>query len=85
MPSRPAARSLKLSDRFGEIKIRGHSASYLVFVVDQRYRRRRSNAPQGWPDSERPHLTQADPKFLGHLEKRVQVIELGDPHTGRVA
>jgi hypothetical protein len=36
-------------------------------------------------DSERPHLTQADPKFLGHLEKRVQVIELGDPHTGRVA
>jgi hypothetical protein len=39
----------------------------------------------GMADSERPHLTQADPKFLGHLEKRVLVIELGDPHTGRVA
>jgi len=85
MPSRPAARSLKLSDRFGEIKdpwsqrqlagVRGRPAVSPPPV----------ERAAGMADSERPHLTQAAPKFLGHLEKCVQVIELGDPHTGRVA
>jgi hypothetical protein len=85
MSSRPAARPLKLSDRFDEIKdpwsqrqlsgVRGRPAVSPPPV----------ERAAGMADSERPHLTQADPKFLGHLEKRVLVIELGDPHTGRVA
>ena len=68
-----------------DLEIRGHRPNYLVAMVDQRYRRPPVERAAGMADSERPHLTQADPKFLGHLEKRVQVIELGDPHTGRVA
>jgi len=54
-------------------------------LFDQRYRGPPVERAAGMADSERPHLTQADPKFLGHLEKRVLVIEPRDPHTRHVA
>jgi len=53
-------------------------------LFDQRYRGPPVERAAGMADSERPHLTQADPKFLGHLEKRVLVIEpRGPAHPAR--
>jgi hypothetical protein len=85
MSSRPAAMSRGSAIDSARSKIRGHRASYLTSVVDQRYRGPPVERAAAMTDSKRPHLAQVDLQLLWYFEKRMLIVELRHSHTRRVA